>query len=89
MSVSSSRGTVLAGVLVLAMAAWTSLQALSHGREETAQAGSASPAAKAKGYVDFKKPSDEDLKKRLTPLQYQLSRGSAVRDFLVDRFTRR
>jgi hypothetical protein len=41
------------------------------------------------GYVDFKKPSDEDLKKRLTPWQYQLSRGSAVRDFLVDRFTRR
>jgi methionine-R-sulfoxide reductase len=73
MSVGSSRGMVLAGVLVLAMAAWTGLQALSHGHEETAQARAASPAAKAKGYVDFKKPSDEELKKRLTPLQYQVT----------------
>jgi methionine-R-sulfoxide reductase len=74
MKAGSYRGTVLASAAVLTAAAWIGLQTLGHARgaEET-QAGAASPAAKAKGYVDFKKPSDEELKKRLTPLQYQVT----------------
>jgi methionine-R-sulfoxide reductase len=64
----------LAAVLVLSAAAWTGLQQLGHARgTRKLRRSAASPAAKAKGYVDFKKPSDEDLKKRLTPLQYQVT----------------
>jgi methionine-R-sulfoxide reductase len=53
-------------IAVLAMVAAVAVGAVAQGQ---------SSAAKQKGWVasNFRKPSDEELKKRLTPLQYQVT----------------
>jgi len=75
MSVRTGRGPLLAGVLVLAAAAWGGSQARSRTqeRDEGTSKDQASQAVKAKGQRVFEKPSDDELKKRLTPLQYQVT----------------
>ena len=72
MNVRNARGAVLAGALVLAATAWSQAPGQTQRREGT-PANPASAAGKAEGSVEFKKPSDDELKKRLTPLQYQVT----------------
>jgi peptide methionine sulfoxide reductase msrA/msrB len=45
---------------------------------KTAEAGGAGGARKGWSDVTFKKPSDEELRKQLTPLQYQVTQKSAT-----------
>jgi methionine-R-sulfoxide reductase len=71
MTVRDARGPVFAGAFVLVVAAWSAMSAPSPGGGTSTKP--ASPAVKGKGSVGFEKPSDDELKKRLTPLQYQVT----------------
>jgi len=71
MTVRDARGPVFAGAFVLAAAAWSALSAPSP--DGSTSTKPASQAVKGKGSVGFEKPSDDELKSRLTPLQYQVT----------------
>ena len=58
---------------VLGVVAITALVALGGVVAADRQAVEVKPVAVAEKYRDFKKPSDAELKKRLTPLQYKVT----------------
>jgi peptide methionine sulfoxide reductase msrA/msrB len=65
-----SRRLIFLGILILTLVCLFMVRPSSAEKKSTAQAAPRAQGASMKNYV---KPSDEELKKRLTPLQYQVT----------------
>src|SRR5438477_10659680 len=68
-----------------AVRTWLALMLLGAG---TAHAQTAAPPARPKGWnpMDFKKASDQDLRRALTPLQYEVTQRDATERALSNEY---